>query len=419
MAAARWPQNYGIMPRARRYDFSDIFPSAVTVVNCTVAYDAAVRKGASSTSLKITPSVGGGTAVVSKNITAVMPLTLKEGLARFRLYWPGKSGNHSIQLTISAGTDGTNAARYAYNSNILREGWNYLWLPLNNRDPTHKPSGYTTSASGTDYDYTAVANFLGITITPSGSFTPDDVLWLDTIDVGSKCRPKIILGFDDITASVVDYALPVIDGYGWTAYVALSNVYTTPTVIDSVIPLKAAGWHALNHSYDHISYETLGAAAAAADYLRNRQWLAEQGFFSGQPAVTRDFLAYAENATNASVASALAAAGCVSARESRNVFNLTDEFGVDNPLRMGSLSMGSATSLAYAKGIVNSLIMQGGSLFLYGHSLVVAGPSSTQWTISDFTDLMTHIRGLEQLGLVDVVSWADWYTGLTQPALVA
>ena len=80
---------------------------------------------------------------------------------------------------------------------------------------------------------------------------------------------------------------------------------------------------------------------------------------------------------------------------------------------------GAGLSLANATTNINNLLKYGGTYVAMFHVIVPSGATGSETNEADFTGFIDLLAKLRAQGTLDVKKVSDWYTGLTQPALVA
>jgi hypothetical protein len=261
---------------------------------------------------------------------------------------------------------------------------------------------------------------LNMTVTSDASPT---TVWIGGVGFLPQLRPKVIVSLDDgydehysfVRPLATTYGVPVSlsiakDLIGTAGYMTRANLVEMAS--DPMVCL-------VNHGLVNSNYSTLGLT----EYMRHinecRSYLQDVGAGAGA-----GHHAYIQSVWDNALAAAMESAGFLSARAgiSTGTRNWNDKLIRLGDKRRWNLTgcedLETGTSLANVQTQVTDAITAGQTAFIIGHRFDVAA-GTDQWAESDFTSLMAWLSGLQKQGLVDCMRWDDWYTSLTQPALVA
>jgi len=286
-------------------------------------------------------------------------------------YQPGGTlaGTLDIELTTS-GTAYGNALQVGFNSNQLREGWNFLKFVM--RDPLayqsasptteYHPFGITAACYGTGANANIVANpitELRINVTNFNGAT----LTFDSLWTGFTSQAQIVLGCDAAGSDLLQYGYPVIAQYGWKAYTAIpGRIYTSGSklISDWTSPvanartLYEAGWENINHSANHIANGAL-TAAAEIDYevAAVQAMYANAGMLRGA-----EFYASPQSSSSRLSEAVIRNRGFKLQRHARKWNVSVTPWGIDNPHHVGAIDIGNAA----AGGIASTTGASAGSV---------------------------------------------------------
>lgn len=417
MTTASWPQNYQVRAADQTWR-ADSIASWNFLSRCTAEKDYDIKL-AGDFSWKITPDGSGTTQARALNLA--VPIDCSNELVCVRCYCPGDPNTSSFQTIMSnAGGSVTNAAVLSSNLNAVAPGWNYLLYRFTGRADAGQPQGYAGSTYGTG----AVATSLVNAIEFDYNGTPTQPFYIDSISVGRRARPAVVFGFDvSMSQALIDWAIPALDDLGTIAYLAIS--FQSGLVDFSAnarnATARAAGWRFVFHSRDHINYTSLSTQDIIDDWTSGMERMRTRGWFDAQPDAYEQFFVPPENGWNYSVLNTLRSLGVRYGRGLKGVRNYPDIYGLTAQSQMfqGSIELNSSTSLSAAKGYVDDCIRMRYLLHFFGHGLTAGAADSLNWNKDDFIALCAYIKEKKQLGFIDTPEWCDWYTGLTQPALVA
>lgn len=82
--------------------------------------------------------------------------------------------------------------------------------------------------------------------------------------------------------------------------------------------------------------------------------------------------------------------------------------GYGDSMALTSYALNNTTSLAQAQAAIDTAIMSGGTVMLYGHKIAGAADALT-WTTSDYTSLLDYIVTKRNAGLIDCKTIKQWH----------
>ena len=414
--------------------------------------------------LKVVPA-GNTTEEISLGSVSTNMLTQalagKLGLWMYLEAQPGYQVGGTIAGTLSM-TIGTNAATSAnalsvgFNTNQLREGWNFLTFVMRNPlayqsgsgQTEYHPFGVNASGLGTGADSDIVnSNVNKLKI--SWQNMQGATLYFDSIWTAFSATPQIIFGCDG-GSNLAEIALPIFSGYGWVGYSAqpfstVDSGTSNNTVqgnlnsnaLASGAAAYAAGWDVINHTVTHPSVGGYTSEAAIAYQLEQaKAWLLSRGYERGC-----EFYASPQSNTSRLSETVIKSLGYKLQRHVRKWNTSITPFGLDNPHHIGSIDIGSASQTgvsSVASGVGGSVagwqiaskikravdvaVDYGDTVFMFWHGITTTGDSGTGEdatgdnlliTASAFASVMSYIRTLEVAGVLRVprALTGFWYEG--------
>lgn len=363
-------------------------------------------------------------------------------------------------IAINLGTNGAfngNSLLVSYNTNQLREGWNFLKFVM--RDPLayqsgsghveYHPFGVGATGQGTGADadilnnavaqvYITTTNLLGAT------------LYFDSVWTGFASTPQVVLGCDG-GVGFQTYALPVFDSYGWVGYTSYpfnvidsgtgnlsyqSNLTTWAT--SDIAAAYSRGWDVINHTVTHPSVGSYTAEAKIAWQIQQaRAFMLDAGYVRGA-----EFYASPQSSSSRLSESVIKTTGMKIQRHARKFNVSVTPFGIDNPQHVGAIDMGNSSSngvSSVTSGVAGSIagmqiaskIMRaidvaeayGDTIFPFWHGITTTGDTGTGedltgdnllLTKSAFEISMAYIKSLESAGSLTVPKGMSgfWYGGM-------
>lgn len=412
--AAAWPQNYAI-----------VGPNAQTIKTCSdstnvthansgtaasVSYDDASAYGIDGSRLHVSAPAGNTyheTIVAAGWSVANWPLTDQVCV---RIYIPDVT--KIAQIMVMYGT--SSFAHLSTTTYNLNNGTANLF------------SGWHTIFGGADIagSDTVVAgdtvNSIKIRVFPSGGQAYE--YWVDTFKVANYSRPKLVLTYDDADDGWYDYAKPTLLSYGLRASFGIATyligtndaLYLTQA---ELLALRDDGHDIYSHNNSNSTISTLGTTAYLAAYDAGVAYLRSIG-------ITNEFIyhPWVQGLHTDAGITGLIARGVRCARGAGTVYPLQHVGnGLDQKqYAIDARSLSAGTTLATWQTSVDNAIKYRKTMFSVCHDVVASGASgSTQIDQADHDAAIAYAVAKQKAGLLDIVPVSDWYTGLTQPALVA
>ena len=316
-------------------------------------------------------------------------------------YGPGETfsftGSIGIQLSTSDVRMGNQCANLAWNTNIVKEGWNFLKFvcatpnfgavdrgAFTTIDGAH-PVGTLSSAinAGTDSNFVA-NNVRSISVTIQN--LPGQTIYFDSIWTGFSGKTCFVPMVDQITSDTINTVLPMVRERGW-AITAMTprNVWVSgqtiggPTYGDfSAVNsgqaqlLCDAGWDLINHTVTHRPMGALtNAAEIRSEIEMARAWSYANGFSAGQ-----EFYASPQSSSSRIADKVVAACGIVLQRHGRGLGIQLTPWGIPNPNHIGSLDLGHAVTAQDSrkvKACIDTLCRYGDSFVPFLHTCRTLG----------------------------------------------
>lgn len=327
-------------------------------------------------------------------------------------YGVGGSVTGSIFMEFSTSGATSNGASVYWNSNQIREGWNFLQFVM--RDPLayvqgsgvveYHPFGISASMYGNGSTTNIVANDIGIIrlgwVNMSGA-----TLYFDSMWTGYSSKAQLCLGCDS-GANLEEIAVPIFQQYGWIGYAAIPyNVADTgattltyqPTLTGTAIDarrqrLYALGWDIINHTVTH---PNLGgySSEAGIDYqvAQAKAWQLAQGD------LTRGSEFYASPGSSSSRVSeaVIKAAGFKLQRHARKWNTSVTPWGIDNPQHVGACDWGSASAM----GVTSTT--SGGAGSIAGYQTATKIKRALDVTVAYGDTMHAFWHGIQSTGAED------------------
>lgn len=352
-------------------------------------------------------------------------------------------GNINFDLSTTASF--TNGMYVGFNSNQVREGWNFLKFVQ--RDP----AAYVVGNSATEY------HPVGVNITSFGTGADTDLvngtlarlrivwssmqgatLYFDSLWTGFDATAQVVLGCDG-GINLTTIAKSIFDDYGWVGYTAYpynvvdsntANLTVQPNLmtntVSDVATMHAAGWDACNHTVTHASLGHYSSESPIAyQIMQAKAWLIALGLVRGS-----EFYISPQSSSSRLSERVIKSLGFKLQRHARKWNVSVTPFGVDNPHHIGAIDLGSGSASAVVKvtGGVSSqvtgwqqaskikraidiVVAYGDSIFPFWHGITTTGDSGSGedltgdnllLTESAFRLSMAHIRELELAGSLRV-----------------
>lgn len=369
-------------------------------------------------------------------------------------YEPGgtPTGSIGMTLTTEVAASNANALTVGFNSNQVREGWNFLKFVQ--RDPAayiaasgiteYHPFGVLAGTYGTG----AAANIRDAAITGlkidmsgmAGANVYFDSLWTDF-----DSQAQIVLGTDSVGSDMPTYYLPIFDSYNWKGYVAVpKRIWTSGDKVVSdwtgVNPwLKLAydsGWECINHSTNHLGgADATGTitspSAIAYEVVPVTALYLNSGMTRGL-----EFYASPQSSTSRLSEKVIKGTGIKMQRHARKINITVTPWGIDNPHHVGACDWGSATAggisrivggvtgsvagwqkASQIKRMADVIVAYGDTWFPFWHGVTGLGDTGSGEDLTGDNLLLTKsafeksCAYIRQLQLAGSLRFCDGFTG--------
>jgi peptidoglycan/xylan/chitin deacetylase (PgdA/CDA1 family) len=237
----------------------------------------------------------------------------------------------------------------------------------------------------------------------------------DDLRSNYTAKAKVIITFDDAYLNVLTYAIPVMNvnsqkGVFFVPHNFIGNSgYLTLVQLQT---LHAVGHDIGNHTWTHpagitilTDVEMRSQIDLMDDYLR------ENGFNS------RKVFCYPWYLFGAREISYLQSQDFIIARagpptSARGIYqpHIILDSNYDN-LCVKCVEVGSTVAAATITGYIDNLIVQNGLLVLTYHQVVASGATGSSTNIADFTTVSDYLKTKSDLGLLDVETFSQYYSG--------
>ena len=264
------------------------------------------------------------------------------------------TGNLSLEVT-TAGVF-TNGLTIGFNSNQLREGWNFLKFVQ--RDPlAYQTTSPTTEyhpfgISAACYGNGSAANIVASPINAMRLITQNlsgATLYFDSIWTGFDSLAQIVLGCDAAGSDLMQYGLPELQQRGWVGYTAIpGRIYTSGSTLVSNWDITNSnartcygmGWENINHTANHLANNTLTSAAAIDYEVASVQAMyANAGLMRGG-----EFYASPLSSSSRLAEAVIRNRGFKLQRHARKWNVCVTPWGIDNPGHVGAIDFGNAAA---------------------------------------------------------------------------
>lgn len=335
----------------------------------------------------------------------------------------------SVKLRVSPNTSeiNTNYRETIFTGKLIRNGWQVLivkhveqyvpattygtvgtitsfpqkWVNIGNMTPSKSIGCIQLVVSGIT-NYTAV-NFASVYTAPNG--------W---------CKSVIMLGADDIPKNFQDFAIPVIESYGWKCVLNTTVKYTSNlsnyTSMDDTRRNISVGHEIWGHGYTHFRFGTLPTVADKADYLRQKkkQLIMAREYWNahGVPSAA-NFMAFPFGSYDDETISLLKEYGYKLARSTVGGFHQSWIPGISRFTLPGTTT--DTANSWHVDTSINGAIMRGQSMFLYGHNAVLGGngidtyPEPVSFYVDHLIRWCNLIKAKELEGKVVVTTPTDYF----------
>lgn len=281
----------------------------------------------------------------------------------------------------------------------IKPGWNFMTIALSAFSSNGAPSW---------------SNINTIRIRLNGSNTQAKALYYDGIISGVRCRPKVSFTFDDSvdTSYSIAYAYTQPKGVKLTHF-AIGDYLSDPaqsgrTSLAELKTMVAGGDELCVHG-PHLTDRwdiNPTAIASSISSLRGKGLspLLHGAYPNGEFGQTQS----TSSLSIAQVFALMAQNQMISGRTTTPGITVPGSLaGAGSPYAIRGASLGSATSLATAKAMVDSAIAAGGYQIFTLHQLDVTASSATTWATADFQALVDYCIARRAMGLIDICTYSQ------------
>lgn len=230
-------------------------------------------------------------------------------------------------------------------------------------------------------------------------------------DVTSK--PKVLMTFDDNSATQFTRAYPVMSGNGQRGVIFCVTERVDVVgfmTLANLLTLRDAGWDICNHTVTHCNLVEADEATMKQEIDDAYDWLVANGFED-----SAKFLAYPDCAFNETVIDYVRLRHVMARicthfplEQTHFLANVGDSI----PFQMCCESVTFETSVNQVKAWIDKVIEGGGQLSLLWHYIVIADPGPGEWTLADFTEISNYLKTKSDAGQLDVVTMKDYHNAL-------
>lgn len=362
------------------------------------------------------------------------PATSIAGKLGFWIYLPttNSTSPSAVNIGLASTTAFGDIASFniGFTANQLRPGWNFIKMvktrdPVSNSDTEQHFFGMTETI--TDYTKSAIfsTSIKSMRIQIEG-LAANDVVYFESCWTDFTTKAQVVLGCDAADTSLMTYAKPIFDTYGWVGYTAIPRQVNTGAygvvtnwknvagVQDDLVRAKTlydAGWDTINHSMNH---KAIGGYTNTGEIYSEIQMTAAWYKSLG---MTRGSEFYASPTSSTSVLAEKVIRDFCKIKLQRHAKKQNTSvtpWGLDNTSHIGAVDMGStgvgltnAGMVRYSrmKAFVDMLIRYGDTGFMFWHFLTTLGDDGTGESdgpldgltipVTNFTMLMAYIREQE------------------------
>lgn len=342
--------------------------------------------------------VTAGGASSNRTITKTIATTFTDSMRSIDVWVPDETKINGFTIYLSEDSGFTNYHSYAVNSTVLHKGMNRIGLRRSGWSETGSPS-WANQKVRVRYRVDAATNQIG------------DITFSNFV-IGRYSRPKLIFRFDDNRATQYTVAYPILDAAGFKAsvFVISSQVnvstYMTEAQMDELHNVK--GWDMCLHTHSHTDLATLTKAQQIKEFKENQKYLISRGYTRNDEHrhLVFPFGSYDDNTLQAIEDTDLLTGGTILSPRSTIL-------PVDDNQLMTIDNIAQTVDLASAKSRVDRAIEEGGATTLLFHQFADPAVASTEWDTSDFVELVAYIKSKE--AQIDVVTWTEYWRGITNP----
>jgi peptidoglycan/xylan/chitin deacetylase (PgdA/CDA1 family) len=384
--------NYAISAGVMMEDFDNINDWTITGTGSTQSNDTENIKTGSN-SIKIITGVATTTSIV-KTISFSNP---NPGIFGFWFYIDDTANISQLDIFLSSTSSISSKyfqKSFTTGSGVFSSGWNFLTVP----------NASWTSVGGETWDNTMIRLKFRVWV-PSSKISTVNI---DSLYYGLYAKPKCLIMFDDGWKSAYDYGFNYLKSLGLKAtYYIISSANSSNYMTTSEMSeMYALGNDICNHSSDIVLLATLDYQGVVTKITTCSDYLENLGF-------TRSYkhIAYPGGSYNNTVLQACEDLGILTG-VTVNSSNISTIKGVKNYLTLSRYNVANTTSLATAKGYIDTAINNGETVALLFHKLATLPTISTEWSISDFQSLVNYIKSKTDDGLIDVQTISEWKKGM-------
>lgn len=336
---------------------------------------------------------GSGTAC---DITKIINSDLsRSGVISLNIYAPTLDGISDLRILISSST--SFAKYFQIIVQGLHEGWNHILVGRNE----------WTNVSSEDWSNTMVRLRLRLNAAASSVGT----LYVDNLTVSGYSRPKCIISFDDIFASVHTLAFPYMQlkGIRGVVYLAEGKCNSSPSYANNsqISELHTAGWDIGNHTETHAALGTLTLSQQQTEISNCRDWIISQGWTNN---AAYRHVAYPGGSYDANTEASLLNTGSITGR---TIFDRTQAHELDAFWLRTRQALVHTTTLSQAKSYIDRTIASGGCIEINFHDIVTQGTASiaVEYGVDDFKAVIDYL--LAKREQIDIITLTEWYRSLS------
>lgn len=207
--------------------------------------------------------------------------------------------------------------------------------------------------------------------------------------------PSVVITFDDgwdSQQAAFEYAAA--RGVNVTNYI-VSDWIDTPDYLTSaqLVAMDAAGWDIANHTEAHLRFadQLVTQANIEAAIVACRDFLDGLGLTRASHHLAYPWGSYVGSDSGATTFAAMAATGMVTGRTINETHFRVGEYLPASPYIIPSRVIKADTSLATAKGYIDTAIANSQTVCLYLHDFTAGTPTINEWTYANWEALIDYI----------------------------
>lgn len=363
-----------------------------TITTGTGAIDTSIAKDGHG-SLKLISGLGTncyGTKTINLDLS-------QAGLLYTWIYVEDVTELNGVTIYLSNDSGFANFFSKALTASSLHNGWNKIAISKNSWSNSGSPTWSSNIVR------------LRVRIDAIASVSP--VVYFSSIFYGFYSKPKVIISFDDGWDSNYSVAYPYMKSLGLkgTCYLIQERIDTTNYLTtDNIQEMHSAGWDMCNHTVNHINMSAYSQDEAAAEIVGCKNWLSSLGFTRRNEHL---HLAYPQGGYNDEVLLAMGAEGMLTGR---TIITRTQANEIDERYLLTRQSHSYTASVATYLNYITRTIAEGGSIQINYHKIVPDGTGAfdTEVEETQFKTLMNYVSALHHGGVIDCVSFTEWYVNL-------